>query len=309
MLRQILSSSLLIMVFFLSNQICFASHKDSEEEWKPVSAGPLTTWTAPLCGKAKFVVQPFFFYNRTRGAFNADGYYDSLPDGDKKYQFQEQFFAQYGLTDRLELDAQIVYQQNYVKQGDSKAHASGFGDSYFFLRYCALEEGNWMPHVTGLAQLKMPTGKYQHAGPDKLGADLMGAASGGGSWDQGFGINLSKKLKPFIFHADGVYSFPQRVRVDGVSTRYGNYFNYDFGLEYLLPKSFNLMFEANGFLQGDKRQNGARTPDSNINYFTIVPGIGWSNDKIQTLIAYQLVLTGTNTDANDSMVFTVVYTF
>lgn len=285
------------------------SHKPADDEWNPVSAGPLTTWTAPLCGKGKFVLQPFLFYNRTRGTFNADGDYNSLPAGDRKYQFQEQLFAQYGLTDRLELDAQMVYQQNYVKQGDSKVHARGFGDSYLFLRYCALEEKSRMPHITGLFQLKIPTGKYQHASSEKLGADLMGASSGGGSWDQGLGINLSKKLKPFIFHADAIYSFPQEVHVDGVKTRYADYLNYDFGVEYFLPKGFNLMFEANGFLQGDKREDGTRTSNSNINYLAIAPGIGWSNDKIQALIAYQRIVAGTNIDANDSVVFTLVYPF
>ncbi|PIQ90573.1 MAG: hypothetical protein COV71_03935 [Candidatus Omnitrophica bacterium CG11_big_fil_rev_8_21_14_0_20_41_12] len=279
------------------------------DEWEPVSAGPLTTWTAPLCGKGKFVIQPFLFYNRTRGTFDSDGHYDSLPSGDKKYQFQQQLFAQYGLTDRLEFDVQAVYQQNYIKQDGASAHAAGFGDSYFFLRYCALDETKWMPQITGLFQLKIPTGKYQHGHPDKLGTDLMGAGSGGGSWDQGLGVNLSKKLKPFIFHADAVYNFTQKARVDGVNTRYANYLNYDFGVEYFLPKGFNLMIEANGFLQADKRENGSRSPDSNINYLTLAPGIGWSNDLIQALVVYQRVVTGTNTDANDSVIFTFVHTF
>lgn len=155
----------------------------------------------------------------------------------------------------------------------------------------------------------MPTGKYENADPDKLGADLMGATSGGGSWDQGFGVTLTKKIKPFVFHADTIYSFPQQVFVDGVKTHYANWLNYDFGVEYFLPKGFNLMFEVNGFLQGDRREDGARTPGSDVNYLTIAPGIGWSNDKIQTLIAYQRVLTGTNTDANDSIIATFVYTF
>lgn len=289
----------------------FAHTEDQKtaDDWEPVSAGPLTTWTSPLCGKGKLVIQPFFFYNRTRGTFNADGRYNSLPGGDRKYQLQEQLFAQYGLTDRLELDAQIVYQQNYAKQGESRAHARGFGDSYLFLRYCALEEQGWIPHTTGLFQLKIPTGKYQHADPDKLGADLMGATSGGGSWDQGLGVNLTKKLKPFILHADAVYSFPQRASVDGVRTRYANYLNYDFGAEYFLPKGFNLMFEINGFWQGDKKEDGARVPASDINYLTLSPGIGWSNQRIQVLLAYQRVVTGTNTDANDSAVLTCVYTF
>ncbi|PIU41370.1 MAG: hypothetical protein COS99_05780 [Candidatus Omnitrophica bacterium CG07_land_8_20_14_0_80_42_15] len=276
-----------------------------QEEWNPSSAGPITAWTAPLCGKGKFVVQPFLLYNRTRGAFNSDGHYDPLPKGDKKYQFQEQLFAQYGITDRLELDAQTVYQENYVKQDSSSAHADGFGDSYLFMRYCALEEKGWFPHITGLFQLRMPTGKYENADPDKLGADLMGD----GSWDQGLGINLAKKLKPFILYADATYSISQQVYVDGIKTRYADYLNYDFGVEYFLPKGFNLMFEVNGFLQGDRREDGARTPGSDVNYLTIAPGIGWSNDKIQTLITYQRILTGTNTDANDSIVATFVYTF
>jgi hypothetical protein len=147
-----------------------------EDEWNPVSAGPVTTWTAPLCGKGKFVAQPFFFYNRTRGAFNSEGHYNSLAHGDKKYQFQQQLFAQYGITDRLEIDGQTVYQENYVKQGNLKAHSNGLGDSYIFLRYCAIEEEGVVPHVTGLFQIKAPTGKYQHADPDKLGTDLMGAS-------------------------------------------------------------------------------------------------------------------------------------
>lgn len=288
------------------------AHSQSEkedEEWNPISLGPVTTWTAPICGKGKFVIQPFLFYNKTRGVFNSEGHYDSLPGGDKKYQFQQQLFAQYGITDRLEIDAQMVYQENYVKQGDLKAHSEDLGDSYLFLRYCAIEEEGMMPHVTGLFQVKAPTGKYQHADPDKLGTDLMGAASGGGSWDHGYGMMLTKKIKPYLFHADAIYSFPEDVKVNGVKTIYGEYLNYDFGIEYFLPKGLNFMLEFNGFSQGDKKDDGARTPGSDIKYLSVAPGFGWSNDKVQTLLAYQRTLTGTNTDANDSVVFSFVYTF
>lgn len=281
----------------------------TQEEWSPSSAGPITTWTAPLCGKGKFVIQPFFFYNHMRGSFNSEGHYKTLSEGEAKYQYQEQLFMQYGITDKLEIDAQSVYQENYAKHDDLKAHDNGFGDSYTFLRYCAIEEKGWMPHVTALLQLKIPTGKYQHADPNKLGADMMGATSGGGSWDPGFGLNLTKKLKPFIFHADFSYNFPQKVRVDGVKTRYNKYLNYDVGLEYFLPKGFNLMLEANGFLQGDRWEDGGRLPSSDIRYLTVAPGIGWSCDKFQALLAYQRVVLGTNADANDSAVLTCVYTF
>ncbi|MFA5042903.1 MAG: hypothetical protein WC381_06410 [Kiritimatiellia bacterium] len=41
-----------------------------------------------------------------------------------------------------------------------------------------------------------------------------------------------KKLKPFILHADVIYSVPNEANIDGVKTRYANYLNYDFGMEY-----------------------------------------------------------------------------
>ena len=304
----------LIMLAFIScvslNQggVSFAHGEggDEQDEWNPLSVGPATTWAAPLCGQRKLVVQPFFFYNDTRGTFDSDGrHYDGLPSSDKKYQYLQQLFIQYGVTDRLEVDAQTVYQENYIKQGGIKAHASGIGDSYLFLRCCALDEKKWPPHVTGLLQLKMPTGKYQHADPDKLETDIMGT----GSWDPGFGLILTKKIKPFIFHADAVYSLPNKVMVDGVKTIDGKYLNYDAGVEYFLPKGFSLLLEANGFLQGDKWQDGAEVPSSDKYYLTLSPGFGWSNDKVQTLLAYQRVVTGTNTDANDSVVLTMVITF
>lgn len=300
---------LVLKVFLAATFINAAFAHDNEPECEPVSAGPVSTWTAPLCGKGKFVVQPFFFYNRTRGAFNSEGHYDSLSQGDKKYQYQEQLFMQYGITDKFEVDVQTVYQENYLKQEGLKAHSDGLGDSYLFLRYCVIEEENNLPHLAGLFQLKIPTGKYERLDPDKLGTDSMGAGSGGGSYDHGYGVILTKKLKPLCLHLDAIYGFPVKRKIDEVKARYGRYLNYDFGLEYFFPKGFNLMLEFNGFLQGDKEEGGEKVTASNVNYFTLAPGVGWSNEKIQALIAYQRTLTGTNSDANDSVVLTFVYTF
>lgn len=306
MLRRVLVLILIGFIALSINTIVTAEETTvsaTQEEWGPPSAGPITTWTAPLCDKGKFVIQPFFFYNRTRGEFNSEGKYHG---GDKEHQYQEQLFAQYGITDRLEIDGQVVYQENFVKQDGVSAHAQGFGDSYLFLRYCALEEKGWLPHITGLIQLKMPTGKSSHLDSDKMETDSMGT----GSWDPGFGINLTKKLKPFIFHADAIYSFPQGgTTIDDVKTRYANYLNYDFAVEYFLPKGFNLLLELNNYLQGDQWQDGAKVPSSDTRYLTVCPGIGWSNDKVQFLLAYQRTLWGVNADANDSLILTGVYTF
>jgi hypothetical protein len=70
------------IVFIMIRGTVFA---DETEEWDPSSAGPITTWTAPLCAKGEFVMQPFLFYNRTRGSFNSEGHYDSLANNDRKY--------------------------------------------------------------------------------------------------------------------------------------------------------------------------------------------------------------------------------
>ena len=278
---------------------------EQQDAWNPISIGPVITWTAPLCGKGEFMIQPFFFHSMTRGVFDAKGSYDSLPDGDKKYQFQQQLFAQYGITDRLEIDGQLIYQENFAKQDGSSANSHGFGDSYLFLRHCIVEEMGWLPHITGLFQLKLPTGKYQHADTDKLETDLMGT----GSYDHGYGLILSKRIKPFILHADATYSITEAVRVDGVETNYGNYLNYDFGIDYFLPKGFDLLFEINGFLQGDKEGDGAKIPASDSNSLTSTTGVSWSNGKFQALLGYQRAHVGANADANDAVVFTLIYPF
>jgi hypothetical protein len=149
----------------------------AQEEWNPPSGGPFTTWTAPLCGKGKLVIQPFFFFNQTRGEFDAKGHYNPLPKGDWEYQFQEQLAVHYGIIDRLEVDAQKVYQENYVKEGSAMVHVNGFGDSYLFLRGSFFEEKGCLPSITGLLQLKVPTGKYQHEDSEKLGVNSMGTGS------------------------------------------------------------------------------------------------------------------------------------
>jgi len=57
-----------------------------------------------------------------------------------------------------------------------------------------------------------------------------------------------------------VHSFPQQVRVESAKMSYGNYFNYDFAVECFLPGDFNLLFEANEFVQGDMKQNNVKIP-------------------------------------------------
>lgn len=302
--------TIFLLIIAILNNFSMAAFSENRGEgcqgdWNPPSAGPVITWTAPLCDKGKFVVQPYFFYDHTRGTFDEKGNYDSLPEGDRQYQFQQQLLLYYGITDRLEIDTQIFYYEKFAKQDGNSASSYNFGDNILFLRYCAIEEKGYLPHVTGIFQFRFPSGKYQKLDFDKLGTDEMGT----GSYDPGFGLILTKKIKPFILHLDFIYNFPIRTKIDDTRVEYNNYLNCDFGAEYFLPKGFNLMIEVNGFYQGYQKVNGETIGSSAGNYINIIPGIGWSCDKIQTLIAYQRTLAGKNADAVDSAIFTFVYTF
>jgi len=303
---------LTLAAFLISGVLFFPLCSGAEEpgnlEWSPLTPGPIVTQPA-LCAKGRLVAQPYLYYNHTRGAFNSEGHYKALPAGRVQDQYVEQLYLQYGITKKLDIDALINYQQNYAKQDGLKARDNGVGDSFLWLRYCAFEETSRLPDITGLFQLKIPSGKYQHADPNKLSTDLTGDISGGGAWAPGFGVVLRKKIKPFILYFDSVYSFPQNVRIDDDKTRYGNFLNIDGAVEYILPKGFNLLLEVNGFLQGDTRQAGSRAPATDVKYLTIVPGLGWSCKQLQAVLVYQRVAIGTNANAFDSVVLTFMHTF
>jgi hypothetical protein len=69
-----------------------------QEEWNPPSAGPVTTWTAPLCGKGKFVIQPLLFYNNTRGSFDAKGNYSSMTESESNFNIRNNYLCSMGLA-------------------------------------------------------------------------------------------------------------------------------------------------------------------------------------------------------------------
>ncbi len=57
-MRQRIFMILAITGCILLNQAGFglahSAREEGNDEWEPVSAGPVTTWTAPLCGKGIF---------------------------------------------------------------------------------------------------------------------------------------------------------------------------------------------------------------------------------------------------------------
>lgn len=282
---------------------------DKEERWDPPSSGPIIAWDAPVCGKGRLQVQPYFFYNRTRGVFDCEGHYKSFRDKERKWQWQEILFLQYGLTERLEASGWGECQQNIRHADGYSAESSGIADTYTYLRYCLIDECDYLPRATAIFQFKFPTGKYQKAGDRRMGTDLTGSTQDAGAYDHGYGVVLTKCLKPFKFHVDFLYNIPILTKVDGVKIRYGDYANFDLAVEYILPKGFNLLWEMNWIKQGDRKENGVRVTASDLGSMVVCPGIGWGGDNVEALLAYQRTIAGTNVDVNDSVVFTFVLKF
>jgi hypothetical protein len=283
--------------------------KKGQEVWDCPSSGPLIAWDAPLAAKNEVQVQPYFFYNRTRGVFDEEGSYKSYKNKERKWQWQEALFLQYGLTERLEISVWGEAQQNIRHAEGYSAESSDFADTYMWLRCCFLDQTRYLPQTTAIFQFKFPTGKYRNPDDGKLGTDLTGSMTDPGAYDQGYGIVLTKCIKPLKIHADFLYNTPNLTKIDGVKVRYGNYANFDFAVEWILPKGFNLLWEMNFIAQGDRKDDGVKVPASDLFSMVVCPGIGWANDRVEALLAYQRTLAGVNVDVNDSIVFTFVLKF
>lgn len=274
-------------------------------EWNPASAGPITTWPAAVTGKGRFVLQPFGYYNRTRGSFDDGGAFHSLAANESRWQKVEQILGLYGLTDRDEISLQLTFLELHSSLGRAQATTRNLGDTLLFYRYKFCDDEGGRPCWTGFSQLKIPTGKYQGANPGVLGTDIMGT----GSYDIGLGFNVSKKLRPFLFHFNLYATFPFPTSVDGAQVVYSPYINCNLAAEYFLGRGLSLMAELNGFSQGSRRENSLEAPDTRFSILNLIGGVGWTMGDVKALVGIQRTLAGVNVDAFDSFVGTVYFPF
>lgn len=277
-----------------------------DKVWEPVTPGPFVTFTAPVCCRGELDVQPLYFFNIGRGSFDGEGGYKSLPSRDYNYNQVIQLYTQYGVTDRLEIDTQSVWEINNVKEGEVSAESAGFSDLMLAARYCVLDQTKWLPHATAIFLVKLPTGKYQKTDEGKLDADIIGT----GSTDYCFGANFTKGFKPFLLHLDVLYTVsPSPVTIDGVKTEYADTFIINSACEWVFMEHWNLLAELVWYAQGDKKEDGIRTPSSDEQSLIFSTGIGYARDSWQVLVGYQRTLWGQNTDAYDTVAATFIITF
>lgn len=299
---------LILLLLILTLPMGSAWAEEKNDVWDPVTPGPFTTFTAPLIKKNAFVVQPLYFFNITRGVFDGDAHYSSLPSKDYRYQQLIQLYTQYGLTERIEINAQPQWKINYAKEEGVSAENAGFGDFLMNIRYCGIDETTWCPRVTGLFQVKLPTGKYEKPDAGKILTDITGT----GSTDYTYGLSFTKGVYSIrtLFHLDLLLTnIPTPVKIDGVKTGFSNIYTVNGAFEWIFYKNFNLLGELLWQTQGDDRLDGDRASDTGQGSLIFSTGIGYSRENWQVLIGYQRTLIGNNVNANDTLAGTVIITF
>ena len=302
-----MKQKLLVLAIILSLGAFAAGNvmAEDEAEWSPISVGPVTAWTAPLCACKSGYVIPRFYFTKFKKFYDNDGDKHSIGDDSELTQQQQMIFAAYGLASKLELNAQVALVENHADFGDESASSTGWADSYLALRYCLQEEKEATPCLTGMVQLKLPTGKYQDAAAGKLDTDLTGT----GSTDLGIGLVATKKIKPAILHADLSVFHPFKTTVDSVKVQYGNWVTYDLAAEYFLVNGVNFLAELNGFWQGKEKDDGVTVDESDVTYLQLAPGLGYGYENYAVSLVYQLPLAGKNTLINETWVLNFLYSF
>lgn len=300
---------ILFLSFLIVSALVSGAWAEGEKDiWEPITPGPFTTFTAPVIKKNAFVVQPLYFFNMARGVFDGDGCYSSLSSKEYRYQQFIQLYTQYGLTERIEINAQPQWQINYAKEEGVSAESAGFADFLMNIRYCGIDETTWCPRVTGLFQVKLPTGKYEKPDEGKLLTDITGT----GSTDYIYGLSFTKGVYQIrtVFHLDLLLTnAPSPVRINGVKTEFSNTYTVNGAFEWIFYRNFNLLGELLWQTQGERKLDGDREPDTSYGSLIFSTGIGYSWQNWQMLIGYQRTLTGNNVYANDTVAGTVIINF
>lgn len=295
--------ALISIVIFVS--VLGATSVFGQDSWQPATQGPVNTWSASVSAKGDFSIHPFTQYRFVNANLDANGESQRLSEGEANYQLQHFAYFFYGVTPRLEVGSLITFQESHLKSEGLSGRSAGLTDTPLYVRYQAVDETRLRPLVTGFFQFKLPTGKYQNANPDRLGTDLMGT----GSYDHGYGVNLTKAIRPLMVHADAIYTLPLKNTADGVRIRHGKYFNYDVAVEHYFGGKFNTVLELNAFRKRAEVDDGVVLPNSDSRALNALVGFAYTTEKLQTLVGYTQTISGRNTEAAGVMFVSILKTF
>ncbi len=176
----------------------------SEQTWGPATSGPNFTGTAEVEPAGSWYLEPWFF-----------GYHD-LRYGTWELAMPQRLAIGAGYN--LELDLYPNFILNTAEPpttppGKSTAHF-GVGNTHFELKYELTSDADtydlWALPALSLKTITwIPTGNYQNLSPSAYNTDQFG----NGTWNQGIGLLVRKRFKPFELYGefDEIVEFPTEV--------------------------------------------------------------------------------------------------
>jgi hypothetical protein len=254
-----------------------------------ISAAPITFNTALPVAKGAFVNREQFIFKRFKD--------DKSPAGrDLSVNGLVSVLA-YGINSKLAVFAAVPYLQKDIDLTANNARinrtSNGIADSKFFARYTFMQKDEQAQtlRLAGFAGVKAPTGEDQQS--DIFGVLPTPLQSGSGSWDNFFGLVLTRQKLDYQIDLQLSYNNT------GTANQFeaGNTFNADASFQYrIFPNNLSdgnnhfiyAVLEANYSQQDNNRIMGAKDNNSGGSRLFISPGIQYVTRKYILEAAIQL---------------------
>ena len=234
----------------------------ADQSWGPATSGPEFTGTAE--------VEPFGSWYYEPWAY---GYHD-LRYGTWEVAMPQRLAV--GVGHGLELDLYPNFILNTVgppvTPPGKLTDRFGVGNLHFELKYGLTSDADTY-HLLATPSLSIktitwiPTGNYQHLSPSAYNTDQFG----NGTWNEGVGLLVRKRFKPFEFYGefDEIVQFPTRVHAgyqfnNGITQvpagpslhmTDGNLVNYAAAFEHVLNSQYGLGYVLEIAGQSQSRRN------------------------------------------------------
>lgn len=268
---------------------------------QPTFCGSFLSFDATNLNKGQSLISPYLIISNTYGEYTSCW---SVRGESNTWGINSLFEYQYGITDSIGLELFSSFISNF-REGESATH---FEDSYIVLGFQISNDtpNSWIPDFRIHLEEIIPTGKYQHLDPKKLGVDLTGQ----GSFQTGVVATIQKQ---FLIKKDFLrlkwaleYLLPAPTHVSGLNAYGGgrgtkgkaypgqSLAGY-FSGEYLFGKSWEFAFDFLFLREGKSSFSGK-----------IGRKVDGSKQEVGLPDSYQLSVSpqmGYNFNANSSLLF------
>jgi hypothetical protein len=203
--RLFLANFVLMLVFVIHPEVSFAYR-------------PLGTEDAGVAGKGVAQMEISWDYLKW--------------NGEKEHVFL--LVPIYGLTERLELSAEMPY---LIHKFEEEPSEEGVGDINLVVKYLLINEGVKNPAFTLKGVVKLDNGDFEKG-------------LGSGDKDYSIFVVVSKNIKDLTLHGQLGYTWIGKEKDENLR----NIYLYGLALDYGLTEAFHIVGEINGYRHPDRRE-------------------------------------------------------